>query len=117
MKLVDKVITTPVKEEDMAEFLPAVMQEFDSFSKEEVIKKFVSAEFNRFIEYYNRAGDINAKEGRGRDRDRDRGERGDRRERGGRRNDENKTSIVFKIRSNFCKQKFNIYVVRSCTRW
>jgi ATP-dependent RNA helicase DeaD len=97
MKLVDKVITTPVKEEDMAEFLPAVMQEFDSFSKEEVIKKFVSAEFNRFIEYYNRAGDINAKEGRGRDRDRDRGERGDRRERGGRRNDENKTRFFVNL--------------------
>lgn len=97
MKLVDKVITTPVKEEDMAEFLPAVMQEFDSFSKEEVIKKFVSAEFNRFIEYYNRAGDINAKEGRGRNRDRDRDERGDRRERGGRRNDENKTRFFVNL--------------------
>ncbi|MDC3253145.1 DEAD/DEAH box helicase [Crocinitomicaceae bacterium] len=95
MKLVDKVITTPVKEEDMAEFLPAVMQEFDSFSKEEVIKKFVSTEFNRFIEYYNRAGDINAKEGKGRDRDRD--ERGDKRDRGGRRNDENKTRFFVNL--------------------
>lgn len=91
MKLVDKVITTPVKEDDIAEFLPIVMQEFEGFSKEEIIKKFVSAEFNRFIEYYERAGDLNAKEGR---RDRDRGERKERR---GARDDENKTRFFVNL--------------------
>ncbi len=94
MKLVDKVITTPVKEEDMAEFLPIVMKEFEDFSKEDIIKKFVSAEFNRFIEYYERAGDLNAKDGGRRDRDRDRGDRGDRR---GSRNDENKTRFFVNL--------------------
>lgn len=94
MKLVDKVITTPVKEDDIAEFLPIVMEEFDGFTKEEIIKKFVSAEFNRFIEYYERAGDLNAKEGGRRDRDRDRGDRGDRR---GSRNDENKTRFFVNL--------------------
>jgi ATP-dependent RNA helicase DeaD len=92
MKLVDKVITTPVKEDDITEFLPAVMEEFEGFTKEEIIKKFVSAEFNRFIEYYERAGDINAKEGKGRDRD-----RGGKGERGGRRNDENKTRFFVNL--------------------
>jgi len=99
MKLVDKVITAEVKEENIAEFLPAVMKEFDGFTKEEVVKKFVSAEFNRFIEYYERASDLNAKD---RGRDRDRGERGDRRERGrgergGRRDDENKTRFFVNL--------------------
>ncbi len=102
MKLVDKVITTEVKEDDIAEFMPIVMTEFEEFSKEEVIKKFVSAEFNRFIEYYERAGDLNAKAGdrddrggreRGR-RDRDRGGR----DRGrGRRDDENKTRFFVNL--------------------
>ena len=77
MKLVDKVITTEVKEENIAEFLPAVMKEFEGLSTEEVVKKFVSAEFNRFIEYYNKESDLNAKDS-GRGRDSDRGERGER---------------------------------------
>ncbi|PWL23454.1 MAG: ATP-dependent RNA helicase [Fluviicola sp. XM-24bin1] len=92
MKLVDNVITTPVKEDDIAEFLPIAMAEFEGFTKEEIIKKFVSAEFNRFIEYYERAGDLNAKDS-GR-RDRDRGDRGDRR---GNRNDENKTRFFVNL--------------------
>ena len=54
-------------------------------SREELIKKFVSAEFNRFLEYYKNAVDINVKESSSRDRyDRDKGsrsERGDRYER------------------------------------
>lgn len=68
MKLVDRVITTEVKESDMREFLPLVMEEFEGFTKEEVIKRFVSAEFNRFLEYYERAGDLNAKESKSKDR-------------------------------------------------
>ena len=69
-------------------------------TKEDVVKKFVSAEFNRFIEYYERAGDLNQKEGQGRDRDRgdrDRGDRGRDRDRGGRRNDDNKTRFFVNI--------------------
>ena len=91
MKLVDKVVTSEVKEDDIAQFMPTVMTEFENLSKEEVVKKFVSAEFNKFLEYYERAGDLNAKAGdrsdrgdrdRGRGRDRDRGGRD--RDRGGR---------------------------------
>ena len=96
MKLVDKVITTEVKENDIEEFLPMIMQEFDGLTKEEVVKQFVSAEFNRFIEYYERAGDLNAAEGSGRDRDRDRG-RKDRGERRGRRDDSNKTRFFVNL--------------------
>ena len=107
-KLISKVKEIEVKENDIAPFLPAIMADFEDLSKEEVIKKFISAEFNRFIEYYNRAGDLNVSAGRGdrSDRDdrpersdrRDRPERGDRPDRGDRpergsrdRNDENKT--------------------------
>ncbi len=121
MKLVDKVITSEVKEDDIAEFMPIVMTEFEEFTKEEVVKKFISAEFNRFLEYYERAGDLNAKAGDrgdrddrgGRDRDRGRGrdsrdrDRGGRdRDRGGRdrdgggrgrRDDENKTRFFVNL--------------------
>lgn len=93
LKLIDKVITTKVKEKDIAEFIPLIMEEFSGFTKEDVIKHFVSAEFNRFIEYYERAGDLNVEEEKGgkrkEGRERDRG-------RGGR-NDENKTRFFVNL--------------------
>ncbi|MEN9301655.1 MAG: DEAD-box ATP-dependent helicase CshA [Bacteroidota bacterium] len=60
MKLINKTIATEVKEADIQKFMPQILDSFESLSKEEVIKKFVSAEFNRFIDYYERAGDLNA---------------------------------------------------------
>ena len=96
MKLVDKVITTEVKEESIADFLPAVMKEFEGLTTEEVVKKFVSAEFNKFIEYYSKANDLNAREGSGRDRDRG-DSRGDRRERPNRRDDADKTRFFVNL--------------------
>lgn len=75
-KLIAKVKETEVKEKDIEPFLEGMMADFADLTKEEVIKKFVSAEFNRFIEYYDRAGDLNVASGRG--------ERGDRKERGDR---------------------------------
>lgn len=80
--LIGKIKETEVMEKDIAKFIPQIMSDFEDLSKEEVIKKFISVEFNRFIEYYERAGDLNASsERRG---DRDRGERGERSERGDR---------------------------------
>ncbi len=59
MKLINDTIKTEVKEDNILKFMPQILSSFESFSKEEVIKKFVSAEFNRFIDYYERAGDLN----------------------------------------------------------
>jgi len=87
--MIDKVKATRVNEEEIAPFIPHILADLEELSKEEVIKKFVSAEFNRFLDYYKKAGDLNAKasdrggDDRGSDRD-----RGKRRERG--RTDENK---------------------------
>lgn len=93
MKLMDRVINTEVKENDIVAFLPMIMEEFDGMTKEEVVKQFVSAEFNRFIEYYERAGDLNASAERsGRDRN-DRGRSRDR----GRRDDSNKTRFFVNL--------------------
>lgn len=68
MKLVDNVVEAKVKEDDIVEFMPMIMSEFDDLSKEEVIKRFVSSEFNRFLEYYQRAGDLNVELGKGKDK-------------------------------------------------
>ncbi len=79
MKLINKVTKADVREKEIEKFMPTIMAEFESLSKEEVIKHFVSTEFNRFIEYYERAGDLNASASRGDDRD-DRPGRRDRRD-------------------------------------
>jgi ATP-dependent RNA helicase DeaD len=59
--LIGKVKETKVNEKEIAPFIPHILADLEEFSKEEIIKKFVSAEFNRFIEYYKKAGDVNAK--------------------------------------------------------
>lgn len=96
MTLVDKVISTKVREKDITEFMPMIINEFDGFTKEEVIKMFVSAEFNRFIAYYERAGNLNANAEKGSDKSRD---RGGKRDRGSRRGsgDENKTRFFVSL--------------------
>ncbi|MNX97588.1 ATP-dependent RNA helicase DeaD [compost metagenome] len=55
--------------------MPRIMDEFAELSKDEVIKRFASLEFNRFLEYYKNAPDLNSSAD-------DRGERGERGERG-----------------------------------
>lgn len=101
--LIGKVKETEVMEDDIAKFIPQIMSDFADLSKEEVIKKFISVEFNRFIEYYERAGDLNAASERKERKDKndrfgtDRfgADRGDRRDR--QRNDENKTRFFVSL--------------------
>lgn len=41
-------------------FLPVLMEELGEYSKEEIIKRFVATEFNKFLDYYENARDLNA---------------------------------------------------------
>ncbi len=61
---IDKLVDTKVNDADIADYLPAVHEALSGMDKEELIKRFVSAEFSRFIEYYRNTGDINAKPGK-----------------------------------------------------
>ena len=54
------------------------MEAFESLSKEDIIKRFVSTEFNRFINYYDRAGDLNAAARDDRSGERNKGGKSDR---------------------------------------
>jgi ATP-dependent RNA helicase DeaD len=78
MKLINKTIATEVKEDDIAKFMPQILEAFDSLSKEDIIKRFVSTEFNRFINYYDRAGDLNAAARDDRSGERNKGGKSDR---------------------------------------
>ena len=59
MDFVQKLRKVEVNEEEIDSFLPEVFHELMDFSKEEIIKRFASIEFNRFLEYYRDAPDLN----------------------------------------------------------
>jgi ATP-dependent RNA helicase DeaD len=57
--LIDKIQNINVDDEVIDPFMPAIYEKLESLSREELIKHFVSAEFNRFLDYYKNARDIN----------------------------------------------------------
>lgn len=89
--LINQVKETPINEEEFEKFGQDVFDQFSELSKEDVIKLFISKEFNKFIAYYQDAEDINIRAGKreegGDRRDRSRSDRGERGERGGFRKD------------------------------
>ncbi|HIG33182.1 MAG TPA: DEAD/DEAH box helicase [Flavobacteriales bacterium] len=88
MRLVDKVVTTEINHQ-IENYLPSIEEKLAHLDKSELIKHFVSAEFNRFLSFYKNAPDLNVSGSNNKDRS-DRGERkerrGDRKERRGERN-------------------------------
>ena len=87
LDLIDTVKSTEVDEERIAPFLPEAIAKMEDLDREELIKHFLSVEFNRFLQYYENASDLNVqgkperrdRKDRGRDRDRDRDRGKDRR--------------------------------------
>ncbi len=59
MNIVHEIGNIDVNEDQIGKFLPQVMEEFEKFSKEDLIKKLVSQEFNHFLNYYKDAPDLN----------------------------------------------------------
>ncbi|GAA4341333.1 DEAD/DEAH box helicase [Mucilaginibacter gynuensis] len=67
--LVHKVHNVQVNEQQIEQYIPRIMDEFKDLTKEDVIKRFASLEFNRFLDYYKNAPDLNATYEEGRTRD------------------------------------------------
>ncbi len=82
--LIHKVHNVEVNEQQIEQYLPRIMDEFNDLSKEEIIKRFASLEFNSFLDYYKNAPDLNAPVD---ERPRAEGDRGDRFNRTGMRSD------------------------------
>ncbi len=81
MKLVDKVVATEINHQ-IDNYLPSIEEKLAHLDKNELIKHFVSTEFNRFLSFYKNAPDLNITSNSKNDRN-DRRERGDRKERRG----------------------------------
>ena len=75
--LVEKMSSAQVDNEQIEPYLDAVYEQLEGLDREDIIKRFITTEFSRFLELYSNSVDLNvaAKQG-GRDRggrDRDRG--------------------------------------------
>lgn len=67
LHLANKIKDTEV-DHDIDSYLPAINEVLDGLSKEELIKKMVSVEFNRFINYYKSKRDLTGERGSDRER-------------------------------------------------
>ncbi|MDZ4824345.1 MAG: DEAD/DEAH box helicase [Flavobacteriales bacterium] len=59
LALVKRVHNVEVNQKAIERYLPAVYAELEELSREEIINRFVSIEFNRFADYYRNAPDLN----------------------------------------------------------
>lgn len=80
-KVMDEIERIEVNETEIAPFLPEIYRKLDWLTKEDLIKRVVSREFGRFLNYYANAPEIEVPVERSRA---DRDERPGRREQGGR---------------------------------
>src|SRR3990170_4149089 len=58
LALMHKVREVKINDAEISEFLPAVYEELKDLTKQELIKRFASIEFNRFLDYYRNAPDM-----------------------------------------------------------
>lgn len=61
LSLIDQINAVEVREE-INEYLPLINERWSDLSRAEIIQKFLSMEFNRFLDYYKQAPDLNIKE-------------------------------------------------------
>ena len=78
--LADRIERVEVNDEQIQKFLPGVRKKLEWLSEEDLLKRVLSLEFNRLLDYYRDMPDIDLNA----DAKKERGESGDRRDRKGR---------------------------------
>jgi len=58
-KLIDKIHDIEVNEKDIKDYLPQIHEKLKELDRDELIKRFVSIEFNQFLSYYKDSRDLN----------------------------------------------------------
>lgn len=59
LHIVKNIHETEVQDNEIEPYLPQIFEELKDVSKEDLIKRFASMEFNRFLSYYKEAQDLN----------------------------------------------------------
>jgi len=57
--LVDRVVNIEVNKTQIERFLPYIYEQLSELTRDDLIQHFISLEFNRFLEYYKDAADLN----------------------------------------------------------
>ena len=104
IKVIDDIEKVKVDEEEIADFLPGIYRKFEWLSKEDLIKRVVSSEFTRFLDYYKNAPEIETPNSNDRgertdrgDRDSSRRDRGDDREKSTRKAEKGYTRLFLNL--------------------
>ena len=58
IKVIDELEKVKVNEEEITDFMPEIYRKLEWLSKEDLIKRMVSHEFNRILDYYRDRGEI-----------------------------------------------------------
>ncbi len=61
---IEKLKVADISHGDYENYLPYLKEQFADMSKDEVLQRVASLEFNRFLKYYEKAADLNASSGR-----------------------------------------------------
>ncbi len=59
--LIDRVKGVEISEAHIGKYLPQILDRFDGMSSSDIVKHFVSLEFNQLLDYYKNARDLNIK--------------------------------------------------------
>ena len=76
LTLIDKIVKTDVSPQ-IEKHLPIIEEKLAHLDKEELVKHFVSAEFNRFLSFYKNAPDLNISGKKGKNEGRDKSRHSD----------------------------------------
>ena len=60
--VMDKLLNTDISHGDYETYLPMLQEKFAEVTKEEVLTRVAAMEFDRFLKYYENAGDLNLRE-------------------------------------------------------
>lgn len=60
----EKLLQADISHGDYETYLPMLKEKFADFTKEEVLQRVAAMEFDRFLKYYENAGDLNIREDR-----------------------------------------------------
>jgi len=93
--MIDRMQQVDVNEEQIEPYMAQILKQLEYLDKTELLKRFVSLEFNRFLDYYKDAEDLNYRERERGDRSErgERSERGDRGDRGSRRGEKTRLKM------------------------
>jgi len=59
--LIDRVVNVEINESQIEKYLPQILEKFEDMSKSDIVKHFVSLEFNQLLDYYKNSRDLNIK--------------------------------------------------------